>query len=644
MALQKLLFSLAPAVLAGFHSTPPPFGAAVTLRGLEDKLSTILTRRGAREEKTPDASAAVEKNKLLELHVEDAVLEKRRPVPQGFKDAIARLRTAIEASGLVAAPADLLRSECKELFSIEDRNALWSSVVQPFFNADSEDSKALLAYLTRPFDKNDFHADSGALLLDEEHDREELWFYRFMYVLNDDDKRVRTPTSFTIPWRPLGLANDEAPLSLGPLHSDAAKKPTFYNSGSPRGIFASSLKDNEVHVKRCPSRDIYRLRHLVNGIDLLSATDHYANLFKADVRAGREEEGSSEEEESGQQDIGQGDVLFYPDPAANVREINDILKCSRNFVVIQNEKDDHASLLVLILGKKRNSAGVEVGPKHVLAAVFVNSWTNGDYVPYTSYRFNDMALTEGYRLAVNPKTRDACAANKRVFDAVTRVDREVLDSNLRELRNTGSVCGDANKEDESIPDHVGAAATRAEEVVTDEDTVDLGFHKPLGERHSWLSRLGLGERVYATRQIPFIDCSQNLQTAATDLNCSLYSHTLGSGVTRMLEEDAGVREELLDVAGRSGAGEAELEGKLQEIFRERVKAHLPMYFSEDGSSLQGGSVRRSEADVREFHLKTRWDVSGERLSSWYEALREEDRAQREAEARKNLAETLERMV
>jgi hypothetical protein len=39
--------------------------------------------------------------------------------------------------------------------------------------------------------------------------------------------------------------------------------------------------------------------------------------------------------------------------------------------------------------------------------------------------------------------------------------------------------------------------------------------------------------------------------------------------------------------------------------------------------LATGFVRRSEADVRQFHLKTRWELGGERLSDWVEKLRKD---------------------
>ncbi|MEY3183161.1 MAG: hypothetical protein RLZ35_1146 [Pseudomonadota bacterium] len=111
--------------------------------------------------------------------------------------------------------------------------------------------------------------------------------------------------------------------------------------------------------------------------------------------------------------------------------------------------------------------------------------------------------------------------------------------------------------------------------------------------------------------IPFIDASHELRSRRTEVqgdkevvldnNHFLYNLNFIRAITTYLEIPGNL-EKVLDFA-RQGE-----QASLLRVFSMEIREHLPMYYNVNGD-------KRSEDEIVQFHLRQRWDLDSENLST-----------------------------
>jgi hypothetical protein len=99
---------------------------------------------------------------------------------------------------------------------------------------------------------------------------------------------------------------------------------------------------------------------------------------------------------------------------------------------------------------------------------------------------------------------------------------------------------------------------------------------------------------------PFIDVSHDLQEAADDRNCALYSLNFIKAISELLKSPEIVNH-IVELARSSTRDPSAIE-QLVHIFREDLKAYLPCYYDRDTG------LPKSPEEVEAFHLSQRWEL------------------------------------
>lgn len=131
-------------------------------------------------------------------------------------------------------------------------------------------------------------------------------------------------------------------------------------------------------------------------------------------------------------------------------------------------------------------------------------------------------------------------------------------------------------------------------------------------QHDHLELIPHRERTEFKRRVPLINASHHLQIGEDDRNCSLYAHNFCLAVCAMAaDQEIAPRifssAEDIERLVISGADPADAISTLSGIFQNDLKRFLPQYYKADGSPC-------TAAELKTFHMRQRWDVSGVRIA------------------------------
>lgn len=122
--------------------------------------------------------------------------------------------------------------------------------------------------------------------------------------------------------------------------------------------------------------------------------------------------------------------------------------------------------------------------------------------------------------------------------------------------------------------------------------------------------------VRVQRKVPLIDASHNIQTAEGDNSCAIYSNNFCLAVGNMMA-DTSIASRVFRLAETienqviNANDPMTSINELKAIFQSDLKAFLPQYYSTD-------STVRTEAELKAFNMRQRWDLSNARIAMFAE--------------------------
>ncbi len=256
------------------------------------------------------------------------------------------------------------------------------------------------------------------------------------------------------------------------------------------------------------------------------------------------------------------------------------------FVIHLNWHEGHATSVISNFNPTNNE---------FLCSLFLNSWHNSSHFNSMKIRFLDQM--EKTSLDRRDCDEDLLTSIKNYFETRFLLDVENLDKFPQKVVNEEEkeicfidVYG-------SLPDYKNALK---------DPSIDRVFR---------LFRDGLFRKsilIDFNKKAHFLDVSHHLQAHEKDNNCTLYSLFFTKAIIEMLQ-DPNIADNIIQLALNLNDGtktNTEVEKELVYYFQEQLKSYLPCFYQKNNQA-------KSELELRDFFIKSRWSLGCQGLTLYY---------------------------
>lgn len=236
-----------------------------------------------------------------------------------------------------------------------------------------------------------------------------------------------------------------------------------------------------------------------------------------------------------------------------------------NYMLTPNWYGDHATLLFHILNPNT---------KRVLVSIFIDSKLDQTYLDHMENIFNHTQQKNNYYWLLDDNLTNFVSTLKNQFFIDPADDKGIF------IDLTTRTAYAISADPASL-----YSDTRVDEIFYIDRSND--------------------SRFIPSRKIPFIDASHSLQTSG-DLNCAVYGFNFSKAIAAMLQ-DTMISDEIYQLAESVDKGNDDAKNQLSHIFKEKLKSYLPCYYDQNNQA-------KSHADIKEYHMKQRWNMDSELLA------------------------------